>query len=380
MNHTQNKSGFLALDDQAVSFAELFFDLVFVYAITQVVHLMHGAFDWAHLGQAVLVFWLVWWGWTQYSWALNAADTRHRTIQIAILTATSIAFFMAVSVPEAFGKSSMWFAGAYVLVRSIGLMIYLWVTWPHEKMREAVKTFAIFSVAGLLAALAGGYAGGKWQYIFWGMTILLDVLAAAIGGRNDSWNLHPRHFAERHGLFIIIALGETLIIAAGAVTEDYTKDYLLTVSILSIGITCGLWWIYFFRAKDRLEHAMAGLRGAARSEMARDAYSLLHFPIMCGLLIYAYAIQEAMAHPDEVMAHGTRLALALGIFIFSMGIAVTHWRGTRMILYGRFIITALLALVVYALSGWETYWVMSAALTGLLVLCVWEEIFCPFTV
>lgn len=380
MNHlTKKKPSVLADGDQPVSFAELFFDLVFVFAITQVVHLMHGSFDWIHLGQAVLVFWLVWWGWTQYSWALNAGNTLHRGIQLAILVATAFAFFMAVSVPEAFGASAMWFAGSYVVVRSIGLVIYLWVTWPDPKMRDAVKTFSAFSIAGLVAALAGGYFDGKMQYIFWGLTILLDIVAASIGGKNESWNLHPKHFSERHGLFVIIALGETLIIAASAVTEDYGKEHLLTVTVLSILITCCLWWIYFYRAKEWLEHAMASRQGAARSTLARDAYSLLHFPLLCGLIIYAYGIEEAMLHPGDVMTLAARAALALGIFIFSTGIAVTHYRAYKEILYGRIVITSIIAGSIYGITGLETFWTMTIAVAGLVILCIWEEIFCPFT-
>src|SRR5678815_211455 len=117
-------SPFLTNEDQPVSFAELFFDLVFVYAITQVVELMHGGFDLQNVLIAILVFWLVWWGWTQYSWALNAANTLNRNVQISILAATAVAFFMAVSIPLAVKSSAIWFALAYVVVRGIGLYIY----------------------------------------------------------------------------------------------------------------------------------------------------------------------------------------------------------------------------------------------------------------
>src|SRR5919109_2364755 len=115
----------LANTDQPVSFAELFFDLVFVYAVTQVVHIMHGHFEWVYIGRAVLVFWLVWWAWTQFTWALNAANTKHHIVQLGILLATAIAFFMAVNVPESFGNNSLWFAIAYVAGRVIGLTIYI---------------------------------------------------------------------------------------------------------------------------------------------------------------------------------------------------------------------------------------------------------------
>ena len=372
MESRPKKYPVLADTDQSVSFAELFFDLVFVYCITQVVHLMHGAFDWAHVGKSMLVFWLVWWAWTQFTWALNAANTLHPLVKISTLAATAIAFFMAVSLPESFARSSWYFALAYVAVRSIGLLIYLWVTWSHTGMREAVKTFASLSLAGLLAVLAGGYLGGQYQYWLWGAAILLDIVAAALGGRSEAWNLYPRHFAERHGLFVIIALGETLIIAASAVTEEFWNGNLLVVSFLSVAITCCLWWIYFYRTKDVLEHSVASAVGAERSKMARDVFSLFHFPLVCGLIIYAFAIEEAMLHPDGAMSLGSRIALALGILIYSTVIVVAESRATGKINFPRLIMTIFITAVIFVAAGIHTIFTMSIAVIGLMGMCVVE--------
>jgi len=371
-------SRFLTQTDQPVSFAELFFDLVFVYAITQVVQLMHSGFDGLHVLRAVLVFWLVWWGWTQYSWALNAANTHNRAIQISILVATAIAFFMAVSVPLAFDESAIWFSLAYVLVRGIGLYIYLWVTWPDPGMRRAVKSFAALSVLGLCSAIAGGMIGGIWQYVLWLLTILLDMLAAGIGGNNDAWNLHPRHFSERHGLFVIIALGETLIIAASAATEEFSDAYLLLVTSLCVAMTCCLWWIYFYRAKEKLEHAMESKTGAEQSKLGRDVYSLLHFPLICGLIIYAYAIEESITHPHVEMHIAARTALAVGLFIYSTGLVLTQWRATGKVLVMRLVITVVLSTCIYFIQGVQTFVTLSIALTGLLAICIMDEINSPF--
>lgn len=365
----------LAGFDQPVSFAELFFDLVFVYCITQVVHLMHGAFDWVHVGRSILVFWLVWWAWTQFTWALNAANTSHHLVGIGTLVATGIAFFMAVTLPESFDRSALYFGIAYVTVRCIGLFIYMWVTWQHDQMRQAVKLFSILSLAGLIAVLIGGYLGGVYQYWFWTLAILLDVFAAITGGRSESWNLYPKHFAERHGLFVIIALGETLIVAASAVTEEFWNGYLLIVSLLSVGITCCLWWIYFYRNKEVLEHAMASKSGEERSTTGRDVFSLLHFPLLCGLIIYAFAIEESMLHPDEVMSFPARMALAIGIFIFSFGLVIATWRGTGSFFYLRAFSTLVISGFILMLTGFSTIWTLSIAFAGLVLMCILEEIF-----
>jgi low temperature requirement protein LtrA len=365
-------NSFLAGEDQPVSFAELFFDLVFVFCVTQVVHLLDNSFDLLHIGRAILVFWLVWWAWTQFTWALNAADTKHMRIELATLLATACAFFMAVTAPQSFASCSWWFAGAYVAVRSIGLLIYLWVVWGHEEMRSAVKTFAAVSIAGLVAVIAGGLLGGTAQYWCWGLAIVLDVVAATIGGENEGWNLHPKHFAERHGLFVIIALGETLIVAASAASEEPWALDLILVSALSVGITSSLWWLYFYRIKDHLEHAIAHHTGSNQSTMARDVFSLFHFPMICGLIIYAYAIEEAMLNPSSPMSVEGRVALATGIFLYSISLVIAYWRATGKVLLLRSGMTILLSGICLGYASPGVLWTLLICFSGLILLAVIE--------
>jgi len=370
---TQLTKSILAAEDQPVSFTELFFDLVFVFCVTQVVHLLDHAFDWVHLGRAILVFWLVWWAWTQFTWALNAADTKHVRVQMATLVATALAFFMAVSVPHSFDTSSWWFGLAYVAVRSIGLLIYLWVSWPNHDMRSAVRSFGAFSILGLIAVLAGGLLGGSLQYWFWGLAIVLDVFAATVGASKEGWGLHPKHFAERHGLFVIIALGETLIVAASGASSESWDINLIIVAALSVGITSCLWWLYFYRIKDRLEHAMARRQGKDQSSMSRDVYSLFHFPLICGLIIYAYAIEQAMLHPMDPLTWEGRIALSTGVGLYTMSIVIAYWRALGTILWTRIGITLLLGMVVFAKEGIDGFRTLLICFAGLLLLCGIEE-------
>ena len=359
--------------DQPVSFAELFFDLVFVFTITQVVHLFHGEFDWVHIGRAVLVFWLVWWAWTQFTWALNAADTSHRWIQVGTIGATLCAFFMAVSVPQSFSPVAWWFSSSYVAVRVIGLLIYLWVAWSDSQMRQAVKIFGGFSILGLLSALVGGFIGGEAQYWFWGITIILDIHAANVGGNNESWNLHPKHFAERHGLFVIIALGESLIIAASGVAEESWNVEVIYASMLAIGISACFWWLYFSKAKDAMEHAFAHHSGSKQSRMGRDAYSLFHFPLVCGLITLAFAIEESLKHPTEIMTYHAQAALSISILLYSISLTFSLWRTTGQISWMRIVGTVCISLVCYFLPGLQTLWVLLIAFSGLFLLCVVVE-------
>jgi len=363
----------LAIEDQPVSFAELFFDLVFVFSVTQVVHLLDHAFDWVHLGQAALVFWLVWWAWTQFTWALNAADTRHNYVRTATLIATAFAFFMAVAVPKSFALYSGWFAFAYVAVRIIGLLVYLWVAWPNTDMRSAVKSFGVLSITGMIAVIAGGVIGGMHQYWLWGLAILLDVMAATKGANKEGWGLHPRHFAERHGLFVIIALGETLIVAASGASVDVLDFRLIIVAACSVGITACLWWLYFYKMKDRLEHAIAHKKGSDQSSTARDVYSLLHFPAILGLVIYAYAIEQAMHHPGDALNVEGRMALAAGISLFTISTVAANWRAVGKILWPRILMSVFVSLSVIIKPGILSIRTLFICFTLLLLLCAIEE-------
>ena len=360
-------------ENQNVTFVELFFDLVFVFSVTQVVAVLHDGITPETVGRAVLLFWLVWWAWTQFTWALNAANTTHSWVELGTLFATGVAFFMAVSLPEAFLGRGLWFAVSYVLVRSIGLAIYRRVAQAAgPDQHAAVRRFWMVSSGGLLAVLIGGYLGGQAQYAFWGITILLDVAAAAVAGKLEGWNLHAPHFVERHALFVIIALGECLIVTAGGVTGGGWSTELIVLAPLAVAVTCALWWSYFTRAKPALEHALEASRGAARSTMARDAFSLIHFPMLCGVIAYGAGVAEAIAHPSEPLSVAWRSTLALGLVLFVGGMALAVRRATGHLLGAR---TALVLLTAFAIVATKVSPLFSLliALAGVTAACVVEQ-------
>ena len=361
-------------DNQNVTFVELFFDLVFVFAITQVVGLLHDDLSARLIGQAVLVFWLVWWAWTQFTWALNAADTTHPGVQLATLAATGVAFFLAVSLPGAFGERALWFAVPYLLARGIGLTLYArvsMVTGPGQW--AAVATFGTLSLGGLVAVLGGAIAGGSTQYWLWGLAILLDVVAAGVAGRAGGWGLHPAHFVERHGLIVIIALGESVIVAAAGLSNLAWDASTLAVGVLAVAMTGGLWWTYFVRAKPRVEHALESLQGAQLSENARDGFSLMHFPMLCGVIAYAVAIEAALAHAHEPLYASARIALGAGLLLFVGGMALVTRRVTGHWLHRRLMIVAVSAAAVIAADGFSPLVSLSLALVGVVGVALVEH-------
>ncbi|HEX5139124.1 MAG TPA: low temperature requirement protein A [Planctomycetota bacterium] len=352
-------------DDQRVTFVELFFDLVFVFCVTQVADRLRDHMDLRSAASALLVFWLVWWAWTQFTWTLNAADTDHPRVQAATLLGTAVAFFMGVGIPGALGDRALWFAVPYVSVRVVGLLVYHWVAWNDPSQRRAVRVFGLLSVTGLAAVLAGALAGGSGQYVWWTVAVALDLLAAGVAGQLEGWNLHPDHFVERHGLIVIIALGEALIVAAAGLAGAPASVPAIATAALAVAVTCGLWWTYFRHARPVFEHALASREGNARSRMARDVFSVVHFPMLCGVIAMAAATEEALARPDDVMTAGARVALGAGALLFVGGTGLALWRSTGRVPGPRGALTAAGAAAVVGIAALP--WVAMAALMAMLV-------------
>jgi low temperature requirement protein LtrA len=363
----------LSPEDQKVTFVELFFDLVFVFSVTQVVKLLHDGINGIAIAQAVLVFWLVWWAWSQFTWSLNAADTTHPIVQFGVLAATGVAFFMAVAVPEAYGDRALWFALTYVVVRVIGMILFYLLVKESPTLRSPLRTWIGLSIGGILMVLIGGFVGGTAQYWLWGLAILLDLIAAGVSARAAEWNIHPEHFAERHGLFVIIALGETLIIAGSGMTDLAWTGELLVVAILVVAITCGLWWSYFPRAMPALEHALASRQGSERSTIARDSYTLIHFLMLAGVVAYAAAIEEVIAHAATAVSSTTAAVLALGMTLFIGGMAAALWRATGNLPRERLVVVVVSAVAIVAAVGVSGFLALGIALLATIAIGVLEQ-------
>jgi low temperature requirement protein LtrA len=360
-------------EDQPATFVELFFDLVFVFGVTQIVGVLHHDLSWVGVGHAILVFWLVWWAWTQFTWALNAADTTHPVVELLTLLSTAVAFFMSVAIPGSFAGRALAFAVPYVLVRILGLWIYALVARAKPGQHAAVRLFALVSTGGLAAVVAGALAGPEAQAWLWSLAIFLDVVAALVGGQREEWDLHAEHFAERHGLIVIIALGESLIVAAAGLADATLSMDVMVVALLGVLTSCALWWTYFPVAKPELEHALASVPAAAQGALARDAFSLAHFPMLCGVVAYAVALEEAIAHPGGPLAASARVALAIGPLLFVGGTALAMWRATCGQPTRRVAIAGLVGVTVLLLTDLQASTALALTLGGVMLVAVLDE-------
>ncbi len=360
--------------DQRVTFVELFFDLVFVFCVTQVVSLLHDGVTWRSVGEVVLVFWLVWWGWTQFTWALNAADTTHPRVEVATLVATGVAFFLAVGIPSAFGAHSLWFAGTYIAVRVLGLLVYDWVAWSNPSQHKAVRRFSLASVGGLVAVLIGGILGGTAQYVWWTVAIALDMGAASFGGSAEGWNLRAEHFSERHGLFVIIALGESVIVAALGMTDGEWPATKVAAAIIAVAVAGGFWWSYFTRNKLELDHALESAQGRERSMLARDAYSILHFPVVLGIIAFAATVERTLSHASDPLGLAGRALLASSVLLYVGGLAIVLKRARRPIPVVRRWLPLATAAAVMALADVPAVLSLAVVLAGVTLLAIGEPV------
>jgi len=360
-------------DDQGATFVELFFDLVFVFAITQVTHYAAHHLDLHGIFRSAVVFWLIWWGWTQFTWALNAANTEHHHVRVGTLVSTGVAFVMAVSLDDAFSATpaAMWFAVSYVGVRGLGLGLYYKVL-SDSAQRSSVLAFAGLSLGGLAAVLVGGVVDPALREWIWLAAIGLDFGAAWIAGNRWAWGINAGHFAERHGLIIIIALGESLIVAGGALVSDVTLSVMVTGS-LAVVLTCLLWWTYFGWVQGVLEEALLENDGPDRARLARDAYSFGHFPLVSGIIALAVGF-EASFHPGDYGVGLIAAAVGVGLALFLVSTAAALWRSKGCVLWNRLIVLAATVAALVFAAGTSVNVILGVAVGGLALIVAIEQL------
>ncbi len=338
-------------DEKRAGFLELFFDLVFVFGITQVTALLLA--DTSALGfvRAALIFGLLWWAWSAYTWLTNAIDIERSVVRLLILSAMAGSFFMALAVPGAYGSEGLWFAVPYAVVRMLQVGLY-----AEGLRRDPIQLRAFLPLApwflvspGLV--LVGGAVDDAARPWLWGASLVIDVMGTLVANRGSGgWRVSPAHFAERYGLFMIIVLGET-IVATGLGAREIERDGTFVVSVVvAFAAVATLWWAYFGFTQSAAERTLTRTPVEQRGPLARDLYTLGHFPIALGIVFTAVAGEKTLAHPDDPLSAGGRAALGVGVAVFLLGFVLVRWRTIRRIAWerlaaGAVVVTAALTLV-----------------------------------
>ncbi|MEO6207434.1 MAG: low temperature requirement protein A [Candidatus Limnocylindrales bacterium] len=369
----QSRANMRTTEPQSVTFVELFFDLVFVFAVTQLTVLTAHDLTPDGIVRSILLGWLIWWAWTQFTWTLNPADTTHPVVRIVTLAATGEALVMAASVTRAFSDEALWFASPYILVRLLGLGLQVRV--DRERAgggHDGVATWALLSLVGLALVLVGAVADPELRPWIWGLAIVADLVSAAIAGRTTIWDLHPAHLSERHGLFVIIAIGESLIVAGAAVAGDERSLELAAAAIVAILVASLMWWSYFGWVKDLLEHMYAAAPPERNGPLARDAFSVAHFPTIGGIVGFAVAIEEIVAHPGEPAPAAVVASLGIGVALFVAGTALSLRLLDGPLLIPRLAVLAAMLVGLVLVAPLAPVWPLAVVAVSLLAIVVLE--------
>jgi low temperature requirement protein LtrA len=370
----QSRGSIRAADAQSVTFVELFFDLFFVFAVTQLTVLTAHDLTPDGILRSILLGWLIWWAWTQFTWTLNPADTTHPVVRVITLAATGVALVMAASVPRAFADDALWFAAPYVLVRALGLGLQIWVDRERvdDGSHAGVVRWAGLSIVGLVLVLVGAVVDPTVRPWFWLLAIIADVVAATIAGRNTTWDLNPAHLSERHGLFVIIAIGESLIVAGTAVANDERSLPLAAAAFAAILVASLLWWTYFGWLKDALEEGYASAPPERNGPLARDAFSLGHFPLIGGIVGFAVALEEIGAHPSEPAPPAVLASLGIGVALFVASSALSYRLCGGHLLVPRLAILVVMLGALVLVAPFQPVWPLLVVAAALLAIVVVE--------
>jgi low temperature requirement protein LtrA len=301
--------------EQRVTSLELFFDLVFVYAITQVTLLMSDDPTWQGVGRGLLVLAALWWAWTGYAWLTNTLEPEEGPVRAGMFGAMAAMLVVALAVPEAFGADAVLFGVAYLIVRLLHLLLYAIAGKRDPDLLGAVLRFMPSATLAPAIILAAGFFDGGAQAALWVVALAVDYLGALIG-RGQGWRVSPAHFAERHGLIVIIALGESIVaIGVGAAGLSLTAG-IVSAAALGIAVIVALWWAYFDVYAVLAQRQLSETSGAIRARLARDCYSYLHLPMIAGIVLFALGLKKTIEQVGDPLATVPAMALCGGLSLY----------------------------------------------------------------
>ena len=357
-------------EGETVSPLELFFDLVFVLALTQCTALMADEPTWEGVAKGLLVLGVLWWSWVGYAWVTSVVDPEDDAVRIVIFVAMAALLVAGLCVPEVFDDAALIFALAYAVVRIAHIALFMLASQDDPNLRTSVIGLAISSAIGSGLLLAASFADGELQGGLWALALALDMGGPYFFGA-EGWRLAPHHFTERHGLIIIIALGES-IVAIGVGAEAKVDLGIVAAAVIGTGIAAAQWWLYFdvvaLVAARRLAQAQAGRE---QNEMARDSYSYLHFPMVAGIVLVALGMKKTLGNVDDPLELVPAAALLGGTALYLLAHVAFRYRHIHTLNTRRLALSVLLVAfvpVAIEIPALATIAVLAVALAALIVV------------
>ena len=301
--------------EERVTPLELFFDLVFVFALTQVTGFLAANESGEGLVRGGLLLAALWWAWTAYAWLTNTLDPEEGAVRLAMFASAGAMLIVALATPAAFGAEALIFGVAYFFVRALHLVLYAIASGDDPELHAAVLRFVPGAVLGPSLLVVASFFDGPVELALWATALTIDYLSALLG-RGRGWRLSPAHFVERHGLIIIIALGESIVatgVGAAGLPLDAPR---IAAALLGMVVAAALWWSYFdwviFISEARIREAT----GAERADLARDLFSYLHMPMVFGIVLFALGMKATLGHVEEPLGIIPAIGLCGGLALY----------------------------------------------------------------
>jgi low temperature requirement protein LtrA len=301
--------------EHRVTALELFFDLVVVFAITQVTSFLSVTPTWGGLVRGLLLLGALWWAWAGYAWLTNSIDPEEGGVRVAVFGAAAAMLIVGLATPGAFGADGVVFGIAYFVVRAILLALYAVAARGNHDLLRTVARIVPAGVLGPGLILIGGFLDGSGQLAIWAAALAIDYLGVLFGDTR-AWSISPEHFAERNGLVVIIALGESIFAIGVGAAEEPLVASVIAAALLGITVAAALWWSYFDWFTFAFQARLAEFNGSERAALARDGYSYLHLPMVAGIVLFALGLKTTLANVDETLATIPAVGLCGGLALY----------------------------------------------------------------
>jgi low temperature requirement protein LtrA len=337
--------------EQRVTPLELFFDLVFVFALTQVTGFLANHLTWLGILQGAAVLAALWWAWVGYSWLTNAVPAEEVIpARLVILAAMAAMLLASLAVPDALDEYGVLFGLSYFVVRLLQVALYALATGGTPETRQAILRLAPGFVGAPVLLIVAGFLDGLAQGSLWAVALAIDYGVAFVRSPSG-FRVHAGHFTERHGLIIIIALGESIVAIGVGASGLGLGAGVLVGSVVGIALAAALWWAYFDLVMLSAERRLSTARGEERVRLARDSYSYLHLPMVAGIIFVALGIKQTLAHVGDPLGTIPAVALCGGVALYLLGHNAFRLRDVGSVSVPRLVVTILcLALIPVGVS------------------------------
>jgi low temperature requirement protein LtrA len=350
--------------EQRVTPLELFFDLVFVFGFTQVTTVLSDNPTWSGLGHGLLILGVLWWAWAAYAWLTNTVDPDVGAVWGAMLVAMAAMFVAALTVPDAFGSHGVLFGVAFLIVNVMHLTLYALSARGDPDLLAAILRVAPSALVGAALIIVAGFVDGGLKPILWLAALAVGYLGPLLGGMRG-WRVQPAHFVERHGLIVIIAIGESLIAIGLGERESGISTGVIVAAVLGFAVATSFWLAYFDFFTIRAQQMLTDRTGVERAALARDLYTYLHLPMVAGIVLFAFGMKATLADVDGELATVPALGLCAGPALYLFAYAALRVRVSRTLGGGRLIAAIACALL------WPVAVVVPALVALTLVAIVW---------